>query len=322
MRRGVGAILFVAAITAACSGNAKTPTSPSTTQAASSLGAGTSPQAGNDGVEVKGTVDALPPATAAGTFTTAGKTIVTTASTVFVSGTTAKSFTDLKQGVEVEVHGTAAGNTITATTVEIENEAEPEPEPEPHPNPPAPNPPAPNPPPIPPSPNPPGPNPPAPTPPASVELSGSVAGLTGTASSFQFTLGSALVKGDATTVFSAEGHGTNTFADLKNGATVEVNGTQQTGFVQAVRIHVEGPDNEPPDDNDNQADVRGTLGPIRGTCPAISGTVAGTPFTTSASTRFDDDVPCGSLGAGSNVRVRGTRNADGSITATRVQRNK
>lgn len=316
MRRGVGPILFAAAVAAACSGSSTTPTSPSNATSANSLGAAVSTQANNNSVEVKGTVGALPPTTPAGTFTTAGKTIVTNSSTVFVSGTATRSFADLKLGVQVEVRGAAAGNTITATNVEIENEVEPEPEPN---NPPAPNPPAPNPPtPNPPA-NPPMPNPPVPNPPREAELNGTIAGLTGTAASFQFMLGSTQVKGDATTMIIGDSNAAKTFADLKNGTIVEVNGTQQTGFVQAVRIHIEGPENEPPEDNENEAEVKGTLGPVAGTCPSISSSAGTTKFTTSASTRFDD-VACTALKAGSQVEVRGTRNADGSIAATRVKK--
>jgi len=311
MRRDVGAILFVAVLMAACSSGSKTPTSPSNTQLAGSTGGGGSAQSSNSEVEVKGRVDALPPSTAAGTFTSAGKTIVTNSSTVFVSSTTTKSFADLKLGVEVEIRGNASGNTVTAARVEIENEAEPEPEPEPDPhNPPPPNPPA---------PTPPAPNPPAPNPPREAELSGTIAGLTGTGSSFHFTLGGSLVKGDATTTIAGDSSVPKTFADLKNGAIVEVHGTQQTGFVQALRIQIEGPENDPPNDNDNEVDVRGALGSITGTCPAISSTVGTTKFTTTASTRFDD-VACTPLKAGASMRVRGTRNADGSITATRLQK--
>ena len=310
MRRGVGSILFVAAITAGCSGSATNPTSPSKTQAANALGAGVSTQADNSGVEITGTVGALPPTTSAGTFTAAGKTIMTNAATVFAEGGVAKSFADLKLGTKVEVHGTASGTTIVATRVDIEDAAvppnpnpEPEPEPEPH------------------NPPPPAPNLPAPNPPAvEAELSGPLTGLSGTASSFQFMLGTTQVKGDATTMITGDSGMTKTFADLKNGVVVEVNGTQQTGFVQAVRIHIEGPENEPPENDDNEADVRGTLGPITGTCPSISSSVGTTKFTTNASTRFDDDVPCTALQIGSSVRVRGTRNADGSITAARVQK--
>jgi hypothetical protein len=259
-------------------------------------------------------VDALPPSTPAGAFTAAGKTVVTNASTVFVRGATTVSFADLKLGMKVEIHGSASGNTVTATRVDIEDEQaapnpnpNPEPEPEPHnPNPPAPNPPA--------------PNPPAPKPaPVPAELSGTIAGLTGTAASFQFMLGSTRVKGDATTMITGDGNAPKTFADLKNGTIAEVNGTQQTGFVQAVRIHIEGPENEPPEDNENEAEVEGTLGPITGTCPSISSSVGTTKFTTNSSTKFDD-VACTALKAGGKVEVKGTRNADGSIAATRVKK--
>jgi Domain of unknown function (DUF5666) len=243
---------------------------------------------------------------------------VTNASTVFVSGTTTKSFADLKLGIEVEVRGTVSGNTVTATQVEIEDANE-DPEPDPrNPNPPAPNPPPPNPPtPNPPAPNPP--SPPAPNPPREAELSGTVAGLTGTAAAFQFTLGTTQVKGDATTVVTGDSSVPKTFADLRNGETVEVHGTQQTGFVQAARIQIEGPENEPPENDGNEADVKGTLGPITGQCPSISSSVGTTSFTTSASTRFDD-VACASLKAGGKVEVKGTRNPDGSIAATRVKK--
>lgn len=312
MRSGVGAILCVLALTtAACSTGSTTPASPSE-QPASPVGAGVSTQSNNQAVEIAGTVDALPPATAAGTFTTAGKTIVTNSSTVFERGAAAMSFADLKVGMKVEVHGTASATAITATRVDVEDGGAtptPRPDPDPDPNPPSPTPPA---------PNPPAPNPPAPAPPREAELSGIVAGLTGTASSFQFTIGTTQVKGDATTTIGGDGNAVKAFADLKNGVSVEVHGTQQTGFVQAARIQIDEPDNEPPGNDENEVDVKGTLGPIAGTCPSISSSVGTQSFSTNGSTRFD--VACSALKAGSRVEVRGTRKADGSIAATRVKK--
>jgi hypothetical protein len=333
--------------------------------------------------EVKGTITALPPTTAALTFTAAGKTVVTNSSTVFSGGPT-KSFADLKVGMRVEAEGTLSGDTLTATRVEIEeNEAE---------HPPSPTPPAP----APPSPTPPTPTPPAPKPPE-VELRGTIAGLTGSASAFQFTLGTTTVKGDATTRINGddddmpktfadlkngltvEVHGTQasgfvqatriqirkseverevsgtvagltgsasafqfmlgtttvkgdattkfggdsdtpkTFADLKNGATVEVKGVQGDGFVQATRIQIDKPENGPGDDNGDEVELEGQLGPVTGTCPAISSTVGTTKFTTSSATRFED-AACTAFKAGDRVQVKGTRNADGSVKATQVSR--
>lgn len=264
--------------------------------------------------ELKGTVDALPPTTPAGTFTSAGKAVKTDSSTVFTAGAATKTFADLKLGMHVEVHGALSGDTITATRVEIEDvvgapapNPQPEPEPEPHdPNPPAPAPPA--------------PKPPVPNPtPVPAELNGTISGLTGAASSFQFMLGSTQVKGDSTTAITGDADATKTFADLKNGTIVEVNGTQQSGFVQAVRVHIEAAGTEPPKTGEDEAEVEGTLGAISGTCPSIASSVGTTKFTTNASTSFDD-VACTALKAGSKVQVKGTRNADGSITATRLKK--
>ncbi len=239
--------------------------------------------------ELKGTVDALPPTTPPLTFTAAGKTVRTDASTVFVSGTATKSFANLKLGMRVEAEGTLSGDTLTATRVELENVAEP-PKPEPQPE------------------------------PVPAELHGTIAGLTGSASAFQFMLGTKTVKGDASTVITGGGDVPKTFAELKNGVTVEVNGTQQTGFVHAVRIHVEGPETEPGDGNDQkEVDVEGTLGAVTGTCPVISSSVGSTKFMTSASTRFED-AACSAFKAGDKVEVKGTRNSDGSIAVTRLQK--
>jgi len=238
MGKGVGAILFIASIAAACAGGSTAPTSAPNTRSAGSLGAGGSTQSTNAGVEITGTVDALPPTTAAGTFMTAGNTVITNASTTFASSGVPRAFADLKLGMKVEVHGTISGNTITATRVDLEDEVvapnpnpEPEPEPEPH------------------NPNPP--SPPSPTPPVPIPTPPS--------------------PGD-------------------------------------------GDDNQ-----GNEAEVEGTLGMIAGTCPSISSTVGATKFATTASTKFDD-VACTALTPGSKVQVKGTRNADGSIMATRVQR--
>jgi hypothetical protein len=234
MRRDVGAILFMAVVTAACSAGSTNPTSPSKTQSANSV-SGVAPQSDNSGVEITGTVDALPPTTPAGAFTTAGRTVKTNAATVFTRDGATASFADLTIGTKVEIHGSASGDAVTAASVQIEDAVappnpnpNPQPEPEPHdPNPPAPNPPA-----L---------NPAVPNPPS------------------------------------------------------------------------------PPDNDDNEAEVEGVLGPIAGTCPSISSSVGATKFTTNASTRFDD-VSCTALKAGSPVEVKGTRNADGSIAATRVKR--
>lgn len=325
--------------------------------------------------EVNGVVDTVPPTTPALTFKIGSKIVVTTASTVFRDGPT-NTFADIKIGVTIEAKGSLSGDTLTATSVEIKAAAGAPPAPGPNPNP---------------NPN------PAPregelkgsvsglTGTASsftftvngttvkgnsstvfkdgtfaslkngvqvevkgtqntdgslqaqtieldeneveneAEIKGVVAGLTGTASSFTFTVNGTTVKGNSATVFSGNngdvsdhgggGSSTATFADLKNGANVEVKGTRNTdGSVQAQQIQIEeANENEP-----GEAEVEGTLGAVTGTCPAISSTVNGTKFTASASTRFDS--PCSSFASGNKVEVDGTRNTDGSIKATRLRK--
>lgn len=387
MRTHLWAIVIVSVIAiAACSGSGTTPTSPSNTQTTAASGTGSSGVSNNNAndPEIEGTITALPPTTAASTFTVAGKTVMTTSSTVFDNNGVTKTFADLKVGLKVEVNGTLSGTTLMATRVEIESAA-------PTPMPPT----------------------PAPTPAPSVKVQGTVSGLTGTASSFQFMVGTTLVKGDGSTKFSSGGEDSGdavaikdvaatTFANLKNGVMVEVEGTQQTGFVQAVQIHIQTPQavtiqlhgtiagltgsasafqfmlgptlvkgdastkiTGGGDNNDdavvkdetsltfanlkngamvevtgtqqtgfvqavqiqvesqqnagNQAEVEGSLGTITGTCPAISTTVGTTKVTTTASTSFGEGG-CAALKAGMKVQVTGTRNADGSITATKVER--
>lgn len=241
--------------------------------------------------ELKGVVEAVPPVTAASTFRAAGKTVVTNASTAFANG----SLGGLATGMHVEVKGTLAGDTLTAARVEIQGAPASGPFPAPTPTPPAP-----------------GPEP------TEAEFSGTISALSGTAASFQFTVGSRVVKGGGTTAITGDSNTARSFADLKNGGTVEVHGVQQSGFVQATRIRIEGPETEPGDNHD-EADREGALGAVSGTCPVITSSVGGTKFVTSASTRFEG-AACAAFKSGDRVEVKGTTNRDGSMAATRLEK--
>ena len=65
-------------------------------------------------------------------------------------------------------------------------------------------------------------------------FNGIVSAFSGNSTAFQFKIGDQLIKGDALTVF----FGNSAFADLANGARVEVKGSLRDGFVYATRIHV------------------------------------------------------------------------------------
>ena len=240
--------------------------------------------------EVKGFIEALPPTTAAATFRAAGRTVTTSASTTFVNGNATRTFADLRVGMRVEVKGALAGDTIIATRVGIEGAAAPVPAPAPAPKP----------------------------EPAEAELSGAISALSGGAASFQFNLGTRVVKGDGKTAIVGSSNSVKAFADLKNGVAVEVNGVQRDGFMQASRIHIESPETESGDD-DAETEVEGTLGVLTGTCPSIKSSVGSTVFATSPATQFDGTA-CTAFKSGDRVQVKGTKKSDGSISATRLRK--
>jgi hypothetical protein len=249
--------------------------------------------------ELAGVIDALPPTTAAATFTAAGKTVVTNASTVFVKGSVTGTFADLRLHMRVEVKGTLSGDTLTATRVEIEDGAAPVPGPVPGPGPAPPN--------------------PAPEPnpePTEAEFSGIISGLTGAASAFQFNVGSRVVKGDATTAIIGDSNATKTFADLKNGATVEVKGVQMTGFVQASRIHIEGGAAEPA-----EAEFSGILSGLTGAASAFQFNVGSRVVKGDATTAIIGDSNAtktfADLKNGATVEVKGVQ-MTGFVQASRI----
>lgn len=233
--------------------------------------------------ELEGRVEALPPTTAALTFKAAGRVVNTTSATLFTQGSSTRSFADLAIGARVHVRGSMAGDVFTATSVLIQ-----------------------------------GTNVSAP-----VEVNGVIDTLTGTASAFQFNVGSRVVKGDATTTFFGHGEQPDTFSSLKNGVRVEVKGEQRDGFVFAARIHAEGNETDPDDgrgrDGGTEVELKGALAAVQGACPAINAVVNGTRFTTSASTSFDGGT-CSSFRNGDKVEVKATRQTDGSIVATRLHK--
>ena len=241
--------------------------------------------------EIHGAIVAVPPTTAAGSFTVGSETILTDVNTKITQGSTVKTFADLKVGLHVEVHGAAATGGTLATRVEIEDE------------PPA----------------------PAAPPQGGVELEGAISGLTGNASAFSFVVNGTTVHGDGTTVFHSS------FADLVNGAKVEVKGTQQTGFVLATDIHVEAADSDGKggDDQDGDGDhhggssstsaeAKGAVGSLTGSCPSIQFVINSQTIFTDSSTSFEGG--CSTLKAGSHVEVKGTKQSDGRIKASKIEK--
>lgn len=175
------------------------------------------------------------------------------------------------------------------------------------------------------NPNPTTPNPnPNPNQPDRVELKGVIAARTGACPSITFSIGTSTVMTNAATTFDDGACST-----LQNGVQVEVEGVRQAnGIVLASRVEnktADDDDDEDDDDNDGdrhggEARLDGSIGGLGGACPAITFSVSGSTVSTSASTRFDD--ACSSLKNGDRVEVRGVRQANNVVAASRVEKKK
>ena len=241
-------------------------------------------RSGGASAELEGRVESLPPTVPDPlSFRAAGRLVKTDSSTRFQDGSATRSFSDLKIGMRVHVKGTPSGDAINATLVELQNSQVDIP----------------------------------------VEVNGVIDSLSGVATAFQFNIGSRLVKGDTNTAFFGDGDTPDSFADLKDGERVEVKGQQRDGFVYAVRIHINGTDDDDPTPpEDTSASIHGTLKTIGGAIPTLVLTVDTTTVRTSSSTsvkRRGDFQTLDALKVGQSLHVIGTRRADGSLDARLIE---
>jgi len=215
-------------------------------------------------------------------------TVLIPAGTPIRHGNTAVACSQLVVDALVHVKGTKNGSSVTASGIELQDNPGPNP----------------------------GPNPPSPAV-TQVELHGAISLLTGTCPSLTFTVSSTKVMTN-----SATGFNDTTCAGLHNADVVEVKGTRQTdGSVLAGKVEK---DNEDDDENEdeNEAEVKGAIASaITGSCPSIAFSIGSTSVSTNASTRFDD-ASCGALKRGDTVEVKGTRQTNGSVLASRVKMKK
>lgn len=241
--------------------------------------------------QIEGRIEALPPAVPAGSLRVAGRTVATDASTVIRQGEATRTFADLAVGQRVHVKGRSDASTSTflARLIEIQNTQTDLP----------------------------------------VQVNGIVSNLSGSEIAFQFTVDGRLVTGDANTEFFGDGGRGSGFADLKNGVRVEVKGVpRQTGgaaSIYAVRIKVNAPGGDDTDDEDDDrggggaaVELQGMVSGLGGTCPTLSFHVNSTAVTTTGSTQFKG-AGCSAVKNGSSVEVKGTRQADGSVLANKIE---
>ena len=144
-----------------------------------------------------------------------------------------------------------------------------------------------------------------------VEVNGTIQAVSGTCPALHLTIAGRSVSTTASTDFKDAA-----CAKLAVGQSAEVKGTLQAdGSVSATRIQVDAKDNN----EDNGAEVSGAITASTGTCPALTLTVGTTTVKTTAATVFHDAV-CTALPVGTMIEAKGTKQADGSLLASSIER--
>jgi hypothetical protein len=170
------------------------------------------------------------------------------------------------------------------------------------------------------------------TPDNRVELEGIVAAVNAAAGTL--TVGTTVVTVPSTAVVRGHDGATLRLSDIRVGDQVEVHATSSGTTTTATEIEVEtehNGDNRGPgnggddgnhggdDGNHGNAEVSGVLAGRAGTCPSLTFSVGSTHVSTSGSTEFKD-VTCSALKNGDRVEVKGSRQNDGTIAASRVEK--
>lgn len=230
-------------------------------------------------VQLEGRVELLTPTPAPPSFVVAGQMVTTNASTTFYLHGQPAAFADLELGQRVHVKGQTTGTGTSASLLAREVNIQ---------------------------------NTSTST---GLNLNGVISGFKGTASGFEFTVNGQLVKGDAATEF----FGNSQFAQLINGAVVEVKGSQRSGYIYAVRLHVEV-------DDANELEFTGViLAPITGTAPDLAFRVDSavdydvlTSALTDVQRKGDKQTPA-TLQVGMTVQVSGQLLTSGKVLAKKIQ---
>ncbi len=155
-----------------------------------------------------------------------------------------------------------------------------------------------------------------------VEVQGPISALNLAARSLQIAGQTVVVPATAVV---RRGDRTLQFTDLKMGDQVKVKGSRDGSTVTATEVKIEERDDDDDDDDDEdddrddgrQTELSGTVSGLGGACPSITFTVRSTGVRTSSATEFRD--ACSRILNAARVEVRGTRDANGQILATRVE---
>jgi hypothetical protein len=232
-------------------------------------------------VVINGTIDSVTGTAAAFQFKIGSRVIKGDALTVFFGdGDAPDSFASLKEGSRVEVKGEQKDDYVYATRIHVNDPDDDD-----------------------------GDDPPD----SSASIHGTLNAIGGGFPNFVLTVGTTTVRTSSSTEVKRKGD-VQTLNELKVGMSVHVVGVRQSnGSIDARKIEIND------DATGGEFEIEGSLGGLKGSCPTLQFNVNGFSIATSAATTFEGGA-CSALKSGDKVRVKGTRNADGSVAATRVTR--
>jgi hypothetical protein len=230
-------------------------------------------------VEVNGVIDSLSGTAALFQFRIGSRLVKGDTLTVFFGGN-AQSFAALKDGVRVEVKGQQRDGYIYAERLHVNDAAGDDGSDGQD---------------------------------ESASIHGVLTAIGGTKPLLILTVGGTTVRTDSATVVQRRGD-VQTLETLRIGQTLHVVGARQAdGSLDARRIEIDD------DQTGGEFEIEGSVGGLKGSCPAVSFSVNGFAITTTAATTFNG-VTCPALKSGDRVTVKGTTQSDGSVLATNVKR--
>jgi hypothetical protein len=148
---------------------------------------------------------------------------------------------------------------------------------------------------------------------SSASIEGILTSMTGSIPTLQLVVAGVTVRTSASTEVQRRGDRQD-LAALRTGMTIHVVGDRQPdGSINARRLQIKD------DASGGVFEIEGSLGGLKGSCPAITFGVNGYSIVANASTTFSP--ACAELKSGNKVRVVGVRQASGDVLATSVTRN-
>jgi hypothetical protein len=148
---------------------------------------------------------------------------------------------------------------------------------------------------------------------SSASIEGTLTAIGGTRPTLTLTVAGITVRTDGTTVVQRRGD-TQDLSVLRTGMTIHVVGDRRAdGSIDARRLQIKD------DATGGVVEIEGSVGGLKGACPAVTFGVNGYDIATTAATTFTP--ACADLKNGNKVRVQGERQADGTVRATTVTRN-